>query len=556
MFGITNTQVTQAANLAQVVTQAVLQSPTVVNTPENKIPPTAEVKKVAEQVVTSIAPIVAPDVTPKMAQDIANSVAQTVVQSPEVKATAENIVVTPAVAQKIAEAVIVKVAPEAAQAETPIFITPTATSTMTPTELKSVESDVVRAISGGTQEDVARALQKVEQIQEPVTISPDLQQQMETKAAEDLVVRAISGGSEADVAAAIAAVTATTAPISAITSTATTAITSAITAAITSTVTSAITSAVTAPVATETGPTLARDVFVRTLSQFFPGADMNAPWMQELYSVISDYYKTGVPIDQAINLSLTDARKNPKLSTFADRFKGIYAIQDLKMAGRPVIVPTIAEYVRSESQVADLFNQAGLSDLANSQGIADILGKGKAVSQIANEINQVFRRIDLAPQSIKDTLSRFYPTVDRSRLARTILLGDRGLQELTDELAGLEVLSAAEQQGIAATGARGIVGGVTQERAQQLARSGITYGTALPKFAEVRRATPQEAKLAGISRRQSIGQAGVEEALLLGGAQEAEQMQLLAEEEAARFRGRSGRMEPGLASQRRANRAF
>lgn len=306
----------------------------------------------------------------------------------------------------------------------------------------------------------------------------------------------------------------------------------------------------------DTRPTLAREVFSRTLAQFFPGTDPNASWINELYPVVSGYYKSGVPIDQAINLSLTEARNNPKLSTFANRFKGIYSIQDLKAAGRPVIVPTIAEYVRSEAQVADLFTQAGLSDLANPQGIADVLGKGKAVSQIGNEINQVFRRIDLAPQAIKDTLSRFYPTVDRSRLARTILLGDRGLQELTDELAGLEVLSAAEQQGIAATGARGIAGGVTQERAQQFARSGITYGTALPKFAEVRQAAPVEQKLAGISRRQSIGQAGVEEALLLGGAQEAEQIEELSAEERARFQARSGRLEPGLASQRRANRAF
>jgi hypothetical protein len=305
-----------------------------------------------------------------------------------------------------------------------------------------------------------------------------------------------------------------------------------------------------------TGPTLARDVFIRTLSQFFPDADKGAAWINELYPVISGYYKSGIPIEQAINLSLADARNNPKLSTFADRFKGIYAIQDLKAAGKPVIVPTIAQYIASEAEVANLFNQAGLSDLANPQGIADVLGKGKAVSQIANEISQVFRRIDLAPQAIKDTLSRYFPTVDRTKLARTILLGDKGIQELTDELAGLEVLSAAEQQGIAATGARGIAGGVTEERARQLARSGVTYGAALPKFAEVRQTAPVEQKLAGISRRQSIGQAGIEQALLLGGAQEIEQIEELSAEERARFQARPGAMQPGLASQRRANRAF
>lgn len=306
----------------------------------------------------------------------------------------------------------------------------------------------------------------------------------------------------------------------------------------------------------ETGPTLARDVFIRTLSQFFPGADQGAAWIDELYPIISGYYKSGVPIEQAINLSLNEARNNPKLSTFANRFKGIYAIQDLKAAGKPVIVPTIAQYVASEAQVADLFNQAGLTDLANTQGIADVLGKGKAVSQIANEISQVFRRVDLAPQAIKDTLSRYYPTVDRTKLARTILLGDKGLQQLTDELAGLEVLAAAEQQGIGALGATPRAGGVTQERAQEFARAGITYGTALPAFARVRQATPVEQKLSGISRRQSIGQTGVEQALVLGRAGEIEQLEELSEEERARFQARSGAMQPGLASQRRANRAF
>jgi hypothetical protein len=283
---------------------------------------------------------------------------------------------------------------------------------------------------------------------------------------------------------------------------------------------------------------------------------MGAGWMDSLYDVVSGFYKTGVPIAESLNLSLREARTNPKLKPFADRFKGIFAIEDLKAAGRPVIVPTIAEYVRSEAQVADLLNQANLSDMANTEGISQILGKGLSVSQVGDRINRVFSRIDLAPQSIKDTLGRYFPTVDRATLARTLLLGERGTQQLVDELAGLEVLAAAEQQGIGALGARGVTGGVTRERAQEFARAGVTYGSALPAFARVRQAAPVEQKLAGISRTPSIGQAGVEQALVLGRASETERLQQLAEEEAARFQARSGMAQPGLASQRRANRAF
>lgn len=308
------------------------------------------------------------------------------------------------------------------------------------------------------------------------------------------------------------------------------------------------------PVATPAGPTLARNVFVQTLGQFFPGVDANAGWLGDLYDVVSGYYKSGTTLEQSFNLALRDAKTNPKLATFANRFKAIADLEALKAQGKPIIVPTIAEYVTSETSVADLMREANLGDIATPETIGSILGKGNSVSTIASKINQVFNRIDRAPQVIKDTLSRYFPTVDRNTLARTLLLGEKGVQQLQDELAGLEVLAAGEKQGIGATAAR--PGGLTQQRAQEYARAGISFAEAMPKFAEVAQATPVEEKLAGISKKKSIGQAGVEQALVLGSAEELRKLEEAAAEEQARFRAKSGRLEPGLASQRRANRAF
>ena len=323
----------------------------------------------------------------------------------------------------------------------------------------------------------------------------------------------------------------------------------------TATVTPTATSAVDLSTTTAT-PTLAKDTFKNTLALFFGAGEVGKGWVDQLYNVVSKYYKTGSSIDESLNLALQDARNNPALSEFTRRFKGIYALQDLRQAGKPVTVPTIAEYVTSQAALADYLVGSGLSTLATEDFTGDILGKGISVSTAADRLAKVFDRIDKAPKAIKDTLSRYFPTVDRGTLAKTLLLGEKGTKQLADELAGYEVLSAAEQQGIAATGAGARAGGVTEQRAQEYSRMGYTYSDILPEFGKIAQATPTVSKLAGISKRADIGQIGVEEAVLMKSAKQAQELEKLSKEEEARFAGKAGRLELGLASQRRANRAF
>ena len=305
-----------------------------------------------------------------------------------------------------------------------------------------------------------------------------------------------------------------------------------------------------------TGPTLAKDVFKQTLALYFGDTELTKGWMDELYNAVSKFYRNGTDVATSLNMALLDSRNNPNLKAFTDRFKGIYALQDLRQAGKPVSVPTIAEYVAAQKGMADILNEAGLGDISTEQFTGELIGKGNSVSTVADKIGNVYQRIDMAPKEIKDVLGRYFPTVDRTTLAKTILLGEKGVAQLVDELNKYDVLAAAEQQGIAATGAKGIVGGVTEERAGEYARGGGTYASLLPKFAQVKRVTPELAKLSGISKVKDIGQLGVEQAIISGLSQPMETIQQLGEEEIGRFSGKAGRAELGLASQRRANRAF
>ena len=303
-------------------------------------------------------------------------------------------------------------------------------------------------------------------------------------------------------------------------------------------------------------PSLARDVFKNTLALFFGQSEMSKAWVNELYNIVSKFYLTGSTIDESFNLALQDARNNPNLAEFTKRFKGIYALQDLRQQGKPVTVPTIAEYVKTQSEMADLFTNTGLTDIATEDFTSELIGKGLSYSTISDRLVKVFDRIDRAPTVIKDTLSRYFPTVDRTKLAKTLLLGEKGVKQLQDELAGYEVLSAAEAQGIAATGVMPKIGGVTEERAKEYGALGETFETITPKFSQIAIATPRATQLAGFSKAEDIGQVGVEKAVISRSAKELQKLAELTGQEEARFAGKAGRAELGLASQRRANRAY
>lgn len=299
---------------------------------------------------------------------------------------------------------------------------------------------------------------------------------------------------------------------------------------------------------TPTGPTLASDVFKQTLALFFGPTEMAKPWANELYNVVSKFYKQGVSTEEAFNMAVIDSEKNPALADFTKRFKGIYALQKMKQAGKAVTVPTIAEYFATETKMGDVLRQSSLGDLANEDFLGDVLAKGVSATEFANRITAIFDRIDNAPKDIKNTLSRYFPTVDRISLAKAIALGDKGAKELQNQVAGYEILSAAEKQGL---GASQLPGGVTEERAYQYALGGETFDTAMTKFGTVAAALPTVNKLTQIYGEPMLGPSGIEEAVFKKSAKEVKALEDLAKREEASFSGRSGLAPTALASQRR-----
>ena len=286
-----------------------------------------------------------------------------------------------------------------------------------------------------------------------------------------------------------------------------------------------------------TGPTLAKDVFKTTLGLFFGAEEIAKPWVDQLYTSMSKFYKTGATIDESYNLALQDVRNNPEMADFTKRFKGIYDLQDLRQAGKPVTVPTVAEYVGTQSKMADVLRASNLGELATEEFLTGIIGKAIPASVFAERVTQIFDRIDFAPNEVKETIKTYYPNLTRTQIAKAIIGGEKSSKDLARELAGYEVLTAAQQQGL---GAQTLPGGVTVERATELGAMGETYQSALGKFGRVAQALPTATKLAGISGTEALTQADLENIVFRNSVRETQALEALTKEEEARFAGRAG----------------
>ena len=297
--------------------------------------------------------------------------------------------------------------------------------------------------------------------------------------------------------------------------------------------------------------TLAVDTFKNTLALYFGAKEMSQPWANALFKTVSSYYKTGATIEEALNLSLQDARNKPELEPFTKRFAGVFALQDRRAAGEALDVPTIAEFFKSQVTLGDRLREVGLGDLATNEILGEVLGTGKSVAAALGLVNDVFMAIDNAPKALKEDLAVVAPGIDRTSIAKALLLGKRGADELEKQISQVKVFSAAKSQGVK----------IANDLAADYAARGIDYNTALEGFGTVAMGSADLQKLTEISNKTKSTSEAAQQTLMKSifekDVKAQEQIRMEAEKEAARFASRSGVLgSQSLASRNRANRAI
>lgn len=282
--------------------------------------------------------------------------------------------------------------------------------------------------------------------------------------------------------------------------------------------------------------TLALDTFKATLGLLLGKDEANKPYVQKLYSLVSGFYKTGSTVDEALNLALYQAENENAIPEFTKRFKGIFDIRNMKQKGMAVTVPTIAEFFATEAKMGEVLTNAGLGDLATEEFLGGIIGLNKSVLEVGNLISDVFTAIDYAPTELKKTLQTYFPGVDRVSIAKAILTGKEGAQELSQKVKGVSVLSAAQQQGVT----------MDLATASNIANVGYDYQQALTGFGTVKN-LERAGTIAEFANMQFTSQQA-QQAVFGKSQKELDEIERLKQRELGRFQGSSGR----LASQNRA----
>lgn len=285
-----------------------------------------------------------------------------------------------------------------------------------------------------------------------------------------------------------------------------------------------------------TGPTLARDFFINTLALLMGSREEAAkPYVAELYKLVSGFYKDGASIPDAINLALYQAKEQKSIPEFTNRFSGIFALQERRLKGEAIDVPTIAEYVKSQQRLGDILRQSALGDLANETFLNTVMATGKSVDESTSIITDVFDLIDTAPTVVKAQLSKTFPSVTRAQLATALLTGAEGVKQLERTVKKAGVIAAGATQGI----------DVSDTLASDLVSKGQNFQTAGPGFLKVAQILPEARRLTSIDAGLAASQQTytTEQAVAATFDQSAKELQTLAdiaEREGARFSQRTG----------------
>jgi hypothetical protein len=195
-------------------------------------------------------------------------------------------------------------------------------------------------------------------------------------------------------------------------------------------------------------------------------------------------------------------------------------------------------YLEVENAYEETLRRYGLSNMispdraVNQAKFADYMGKGIAPTEFANRIQTVADEVINADPNVKAQFKTFYPSLTDADLVAYFLNPKETMPVLQTKVRAAEIGGAAVSQNLS----------ISEARAMELGKFGVTRKDAITGFSEVAEALPTGKKLSDIYAEEKIGytQQVAEDEYLKQDAQAKLKRNRLASKERAMFSGQSG----------------
>lgn len=242
----------------------------------------------------------------------------------------------------------------------------------------------------------------------------------------------------------------------------------------------------------------------------------------------------------------------PTTEAYKTRFAGNEGRKALKL---PVYSP--AQYLAAEQTYRDLFSQYNLNELANQNTYNALIGGAVSIDETKARIDNVFTKIDNAPNELKTQLSNYLgaygvgdPNKQRSQIALALMQGPEGINQLETNLRKAYIRTGAATSKV----------DVAEENISQLEKQLTTSGYSTEQIGNIAKEAystlaetlPSVQKLAEISKQDTTGlqEELTQEAFgqTTGTLMPSQRRKKLQEQEQARFAGKSGVSQVSLGS--------
>jgi hypothetical protein len=267
-------------------------------------------------------------------------------------------------------------------------------------------------------------------------------------------------------------------------------------------------------------------------------SEFNKYGLGALVSPLQNLIKQGLSKEEfSLALQNTDA--------YQKRFK---ANTDRIAKGLSALSP--AEYIGLEDQYQTIMRNYGLpasyytkGDMGIQEGFNKLIANDVSAIELEDRVMTAQSRVINAPPQVKEALQRFYPDINSSDILGYTLDPEKGLQDIKRKITAAEIGGAAIGAGL----------GTAVNRAEELARYGVTAQTARQGYDVIGGGLERGRQLASIYQQPDYNQAVAEQEVfnLPGQTQAEEKRKKIIGLEKATFGGQTG-VTSGALSQNRA----